>query len=92
VNDVWGTNSSGQVFRYDPATGVFNEVVGNCAAIAAGGDGIWCISGSDSIWFFYSSSEAFVQVSGALLSIAVGSGAGVFGINDSDQVFTFVRP
>jgi hypothetical protein len=91
VNDVWGLNGN-DIFRYDPATGAFNPVADGAFQIAAGGDGVWLIDTSDNIWRFDSSAEKFVQVSGVLKSIAVGSGTGVFGVSASDQVFTFVRP
>ncbi|MGA2188223.1 MAG: tectonin domain-containing protein [Steroidobacteraceae bacterium] len=95
VNDVWGVNGSNNdynVYRYDPAGGVFNRIGGSTAQVAAGGDGVWIIDTSDNVWRFDSSAESFLQVTGALNSIAVGSGTGVFGVSSSDQVFTFVRP
>jgi hypothetical protein len=99
VNDVWGTNSSNQIFRYDPNTGAFVEIPGALAQIAAGGDGVWGVNSSNEIFRFDSSSAgrgtaevSFVQVPGTLTSIAVGSGAGVWGVNSSGEVFTFVRP
>jgi hypothetical protein len=92
VNDFWGVNSGNQVFRYDPATGAFNTIGGNTAQVSAGGDGVWLIDTSSNIWRFDSGSESFVKVGGNLADISVGSGAGVFGVNASGQVFTFVRP
>ena len=92
VNDVWGINSSSEVFRYDPRTGGFNQVGSDSDQVAAGGDGVWLIAGANEIWRFDSSPETFVEITGSLKSVAVGSGAGVFGVNNSDQVFTFVRP
>jgi hypothetical protein len=64
----------------------------NALQVAAGGDGVWLINTSGNIFRFDSGSESFVQVGGALISIAVGSGAGVFGVNGAGNVFTFVRP
>jgi len=93
VNDVWAIQENDPaVFRYDPATGNFNGVQPNISQVAAGGDGVWLIDKSDGIWRFDSSSEAFVEVGGTLKNIAVGSGAGVFGVNAAGEVFTFVRP
>jgi hypothetical protein len=91
VNDVWGRNSSGEIYRYDPNNGSWNPK-GFGAEVAAGGDGVWAIADNDSIFRFDSSADAFVQVPGALDSVTVGSGAGVFGLNISGEVFTFVRP
>jgi len=93
VNDVWGIiDSSNAIFRYDARTDNFNFVVAGAAQVAAGGDGVWAISVDDGINRFDSSPEIFVEVTGSLRSISVGSGAGVWGINSSNQVFTFVRP
>ena len=92
VNDVWGVNSSNNVFRYDPKTGLMNNVGGNTVQVSAGGDGVWIIDTSSQIWHFDSSSESFVKVPGNLKTLSSGFGAGVFGINSSDAVFTFVRP
>jgi hypothetical protein len=92
VNDVWGVNASHNVFRYDPKTGAMNSVGGNTVQVSAGGDGVWIIDTSSHIWHFDSSSESFVEVAGNLKSISAGSGAGVFGVNSADAVFTFVRP
>jgi hypothetical protein len=69
-----------------------NSVGGNTVQVSAGGDGVWIVDTSTHIWHFDSSSEAFVEVQGNLKTISSGFGAGVFGINSSDGVFTFVRP
>jgi len=93
VNDVWGINGSSQVFRYDPNTGTFDLVISGGGQVAAGGDGVWALDTSNNVYRWDPSSEWWVQIVGSSLnSIAVGSGAGVWGVNSSDQVFTFVRP
>ncbi len=92
VNDAWGVNSLHNVFCYDPATGAVNSVGSDTAEVSAGGDGVWIIDTSTHIWRYDSGSESFVQVAGNLTDISVGSGAGVFGVNASGDVFTFVRP
>jgi hypothetical protein len=69
-----------------------NSVGGNTIQVSAGGDGVWIIDTSEHIWRFDSSSKSFAQVQGNLKSISTGSGAGVFGVNGADAVFTFVRP
>jgi hypothetical protein len=91
VNDVWGRNNAGEIFRYDPNTGSWS-LKGSGNEVAAGGDGVWAIGENNSVWRFDSSAEAFVEVPGNLDSITVGSGAGVFGENVSGQLFRFVRP
>jgi hypothetical protein len=62
VNDVWGINSSNQIFRYDPNPAEFVQVAGQLVHIAAGGDGGWGINQLDQIFRFDSSSESWVQV------------------------------
>ena len=91
VNDVWGIDDSGDLFRYDPNNGGWYSFGSPVNQVAVGGDGVWVLS-EGSIYRFDSSAESFVQITGSLKSIAVGSGAGIFGVNDSNQVFTFVRP
>jgi hypothetical protein len=71
---------------------LFNLVAAPVGEVAAGGDGVWAINTSNEIFRFDPSREEFVQVTGSLKNIAAGSGAGVFGVNSADQVFTFVRP
>jgi Tectonin domain len=92
VNDVWGVDGSKQFFRYDFVNGAFNKFDGNVIQVAAGGDGVWLLDTSGNPYAIISATGSILDVSGALKSIAVGSGAGVFGINNSDEVFTFVRP
>jgi hypothetical protein len=94
VNDVWGIDSSAEVFRYDPNTNGFVQLSDTplLRQIVAGGDGVWGVDRIGQIWRFDPSSASFVQVDGVLKSIAVGYGAGVWGVNSSDEVFAFVRP
>jgi hypothetical protein len=97
VNDMWAINSSNQIVQWDWNTSngfVANvEIQGTLAQIAAGGDGVWGVAAnSNEIFRLDESSDTFVQVPGALTSIAVGSGAGVWGVDSSGDVFTFVRP
>lgn len=92
VNGVWGVNRLNDVYQYDPATHKFNRVDGDTVQVLAGGDGVWMINTVDGIVRYDSSSGSFGNDTSGLKSIAVGSGAGVFGINSAGQVFTFVRP
>jgi hypothetical protein len=92
VNDVWGVTGGHQAYRYDPATNSFNLISTNASTVSAGGDGVWMLDTSGNVWRFDSSAEKFVQTSGILKNIAVGSGTGVFGVTSASQVFTFVRP
>jgi hypothetical protein len=93
VNDVWGINEW-VLFRYDPNSFEWISFGGTVDQVAIGGDGVWIIAPPEAIYHYDSGGDtySFDQVAGALKNIAVGSGAGVWGVNDSDEVFTFVRP
>jgi Tectonin domain len=110
VNDVWGLDGYGTVYRYDPNTDMFALVQAGdntsdtyVGQIAAGGDGVWAIqigtifpfnqyitidrfdSGPQGI-------QGYVPFDSPGAQVAVGSGAGVWVVNDSEQVFAWVRP
>ncbi len=94
VNDVLGVNHQNQLFRYDFGAGTFIQLdLTNTVQVAAGGDGVWFLDNtSDNVYTLNSATASLLSINGLLKSVAVGSGAGVFGINNSDEVFTFVRP
>ncbi len=92
VNEVWGVNSANDVFQYDPATRKFNKVDGDTVQVLAGGDGVWMNNTINGIVRYDSTSGEFGNNTSFLTSIAVGSGAGVFGIDSAGHVYTFVRP
>lgn len=56
--------------------------------IQAGGNGVWALNGN-SVYHFYG---GLVQIPGSLVSISVGTGGGVWGIDSSHQVFAFSMP
>jgi hypothetical protein len=89
---VWAIDtSSSVVYQYDPFS-TFQAVIGCCSQqIQAGGDGVWILAGSQ-ILRYDPSTLLFADVPGLLVSISVGSGGGVWGINSSHQVFKFSTP
>jgi hypothetical protein len=94
VNDVWVINESAQVYRYDPSTGQFygpHDLY--LVQIAAGGDGVWATLDGTLARLDPEAGE-FIDVNfeGSCTDVAVGSGAGVFAVNSSNQVFMFIRP
>ncbi|MGO4880999.1 MAG: tectonin domain-containing protein [Bryobacteraceae bacterium] len=97
VNDVWGLDASGKAYRYEGAGFVLIDGAA-FIQIATGENGVWGIT--TSIWNpsttiivrLDPNVETAVVVPGILTQIAVGDGAGVWGINGSDNVFSFVRP
>jgi hypothetical protein len=61
--------------------------------IQAGGNGVWALSSANSVYRWGPGASDFTQVPGvALVSISVGTGGGVWGINSSHQVFAFSTP
>lgn len=108
VNDVWGVTVGGvTVARWDPMVGLGpdNSPVGgfwvqpndglasDIIQIAAGGEGVWAIRPTDVCrWDSGSLRFRCIPLDAREGQIAVGSGAGVWVLNDSQQVFEFVRP
>lgn len=93
TGEVWAldTATSGELYRYDPVYGGFQYIACCSSQIQAGGNGVWTLSGGH-IDRWEPSTLRFVQVAGSLISISVGSGGGVWGINSSHQVFAFSTP
>ena len=94
ADEVWGINASGQIFRFNFHTQKFAPVVGVLAQIAAGGNGFWGVDQNGVVYRYLPQIGNFGAVAGSLpfAQIAVGTGGGVWGVNSSHQVFTWVRP
>jgi hypothetical protein len=97
ANDVWASDGAGDVLSAGAIAGgrygITGAFPGTFAQMAAGGDGVWGIDSNQNIFRFDPGSGSFVKVPGFLTQIAVGSGAGVWGVApNSGEVFTFVRP
>ena len=95
VYGVWAIGTNGAIAWVGAFGGAYGEgiIPGSLAQIAAGGDGVWGINSSQSIFRLDPASGNFVNVPGFLTQIAVGSGAGVWGVSpNSGEVFTLVRP
>ena len=100
VNDVWGLDGYGTVYRYDPIYGTFvsNPSWGNVGydvtRIAAGGDGVWTVvGGTDYVEFFNPSTQSLERLEPFLspwAQITVGSGAGIWMLNSSNQIYNFI--
>jgi hypothetical protein len=90
---VWAIDPSiFSVYQYDDFLGFIR--IACCSTfqvIQAGGDGVWALSGNN-VYRLVHVASSFVQVPGSLVSISVGSGGGVWGINGSNQVFAFSTP
>jgi hypothetical protein len=90
--DVWATDTSDSiVYKYDDDVKGFVSF-GCCVTQIQAGNGVWALDGSN-IYRWEPSALKFGQVFGAsLVSVSVGSGGGVWGINSSHQVFAFSTP
>ncbi|MGO4883793.1 MAG: tectonin domain-containing protein [Bryobacteraceae bacterium] len=96
VNDVWGLDDAGNAYRYEGAAGFVMIVGGGFTQIVAGGNGVWGIVNpavypNTTILRLDPNVQTAVAVPGVLTQIASGYGAGVWGVNSADEVFTFVR-
>jgi hypothetical protein len=91
---VWAIDTfNSEVYRYDDGVGQKFVSRGCCLAqIQAGGNGVWGLAADNTIYRSEPSTFDFVQIPGALVSISVGTGGGVWGINSSHQVFKFTTP
>jgi hypothetical protein len=90
-NGVWAVDTSnGWFYQYDDFLG-FETVACCLSQVQAGGDGVWALSGN-TIYRFQSSILSFRRIPGSLVSLSVGSGGGVWGINSSHQVYAFSTP
>jgi hypothetical protein len=96
VNDVWGLDAAGNAYRYEGSAGFVLSVAAQFHQIVAGGNGVWGIVTTavppyTSILRLDPNVETAVVVPGVLTQIAVGYGAGVWGVNSADAVFSFIH-
>jgi len=98
VNDVWGLDGLGRVYRYEGSAGFVLIDAAPFSQIVEGGDGVWgltpsiWVNGTNTIVRFDPNVEIAVAVPGSLTQIAVGYGAGVWGLTAGTEVYSFVRP
>jgi hypothetical protein len=89
--DVWAQDTSDSiVYKYNDDANAFVSF-GCCVTDVQAGDGVWVLDGSN-IYRWEPSALKFGQVGGSFISVSVGSGGGVWGINSSHQVFAFSTP
>jgi hypothetical protein len=87
---VWGLNSAGQVWMFNPQTHTWQQIPGLLTQIAVGSSGvIWGLNAAGQIYRYDPSSQNWVQIPGILSQIAVGADGDVWGINAGSQVFHF---
>jgi Tectonin domain len=91
---VWALDPLADVWQFVKVGVVSNVLVhGPLAQIQAGGNGVWGINSSEEVFRVEQSQMFKVQIPGAaLVSISVGSGGGVWGINNVGQPLAFITP
>jgi hypothetical protein len=89
--DIW-TVTGGSVFDALFLYGGPVDAPEVMTQIQAGGNGLWGIGLSKALYRLDPSVYAFIQIPGALASISVGSGGGVWGINQSGKPYVFTTP
>jgi Tectonin domain len=100
INGVWALDSTGEVWNWQ--SGLFTFPIGgypggSANQLAAGGDGVWVIYDNSLVARYDFQNGSFSSVplpagADSAAQIAVGSGAGVWMVDISDQVYTLVRP
>ena len=101
-NDAWGLDGFGNIYHYENSSGEFlGYGIGLPAnLLAAGGDGTWVTTNADDgAWILASASPSIGSIryggttgTPTFVQIAVGYGAGFWGIDSSNNVWVFVRP
>jgi hypothetical protein len=86
--EVWGINTSNQVFRFNPATNAFVQLPGTLTQIAVGVNGVWGLNASGAVFEFNPVTQVFDRLTGTLTKIAA-AGNGVWGINSTNQVVRY---
>jgi hypothetical protein len=83
-----------QVFQYDPASKSLVQVPNAVMAqISAGGSGVWAVDQGLSVWRLQAVARKFAPLTNiALRSLSVGSGTGVWGIDQNYRIRAFVTP
>jgi sugar lactone lactonase YvrE len=87
---VWGLNSAGQIYMFNPQTQTWQQAPGLLTQIAVGANGsIWGLNAAGQIYRYDPSTQSWDEIPGALSQIAVGADGDVWGINSSAQVYHF---
>ena len=97
-NGVWASVNGGNMVEVDwyrDFQGLHHVVAslyGQSIQLKAGGDGVWGIGPVQQVYRLDSDLAAFFQIPGALVSISVGSGGGVWGIDGAGKAYAFSTP
>jgi len=88
--EVWGLNSSNEIFRFDYCSGQFNQQPGSLGSIAVGGAGVWGVNSSGQISQLNFATHTLIQIPGIpnVVELTVGP-TGTWGLDSFDQVYEF---
>jgi len=89
TTEVWGVDTSGNVYQYDKKTNAFKQEHGALGQIAVGqGKDVWGLNNAEDIYRYNFKTKEWDEVAGALAQIVAG-GAGVWGINNSGEIYYY---
>lgn len=92
---AWAIDRTADVYVYDNLLFEFFFVGVGIDQMQAGGNGVWGINHTHSghrIFRFQPSTLTFVQMADQALSLSVGSGGGVWGLDSSGKAYAFSTP
>jgi hypothetical protein len=90
-NGLWGLYQV-QIYQFCDNIQNFVQLPGSVSEIHAGGDGVWGSDPLGSIFHLEPSSSTFMRIPGTLIRLSVGSGGGVWGIDDAGRPYAFTTP
>ncbi len=89
-NGTWAVDTFNSI-AYEFENG-FPDKIGCCyTQIQAGGNGVWALNGNK-IYRLEPSTFSFVQFPGSFVSISVGTGGGVWGLDGAGHAYGFTTP
>jgi len=91
-NSVWAILPPADAFWFDGTHKTFYKLFADATQMQAGGNGVWAIGSNQNIYRLDEGGARFIQLPGALVSISVGSGGGVWGLDSSGKAYGFTTP
>jgi hypothetical protein len=87
---VWGLDSAGQPYMFNPQTQTWQQAPGLLTQITAASSGVvWGLNAAGQIYRYDPSSQSWDQIAGILSQLAVGSDGDVWGMNSRSQIYHF---
>lgn len=87
---VWGTNSAGEIWMFNPQTQNWQRASGSLTQIAVGANGfVWGLNSTGDVYRYDPGAQNWDNIPGNLFSIAVGCDGDVWGISSTQQILHF---